>query len=157
MDTFVSGFFTQHSGFENHPCCCHRLVACFLHFLWISQSLLFCFQFGAIMNKAAMNNLVKYLLFVITKAKNVMNLKPQWKSPTKLGGLLDRKINRATSRAKWWTFHVPSHLLSVLLPSAIPFHPHSPIFLISKPRLRAENWLAWALVACKWQTLFCLS
>ena len=28
-----------------------------------------CFQFGAVMSKAAMNDLVKYLFFIITKAK----------------------------------------------------------------------------------------
>lgn len=36
-----------------------------------------CFQLRAIMNKAAMNNLVKYLFFIMTKAENVMHLKPQ--------------------------------------------------------------------------------
>lgn len=55
----------------------------------------------------------------------------------------------------WCTYQVPGHLLRIFLPSIIPFHPHGPIFQISKPRLRARNWLTQALMVCTWWTLFC--
>lgn len=88
-DSLVSGVFTQCSGFETHPCCRRNSLfipyafgaACFSvkrpEFVCSFVDGLGCFQLRAIMNKAAMNNLVKYLFFIIIKAKNVMHLKPQ--------------------------------------------------------------------------------
>lgn len=113
--------------------CSFLLIAELYAFVWIGQSLfihtfvdgLGCFQFGAIMNRSAMNNLVKYLFFIITKAKISWTGNLNKKSPAKPESLLDRKnkyklpfvVDLTLYQAIWWnfSFHQSFHFILTAL------------------------------------------